>query len=352
MCRRRRSRPTFRRSTRRCRGTSRWARPWTPATCRAPHAQLLTMHFNSITSGNDFKWSSTEPSLGSYNWTNADAEAGEAVCHDMKIRGHNLVWANGSQVPSYAFGDGTNSAANQATVTANIQEHIKTEVQHFGTEVYAWDVVNEPIDPTQSDCLVHGPFYNVLGASYIDIAFEAARQYAPPGTKLFLNEYSTADPTMLACLVKVVQGMQSRGGTDRRDRAREPQQHQLSVDKCDQDGDRHGCVPASPRSAGDRAGRERVQRRRFGIELRQQYSSGGAGRAGLALQPVLQPVPRGEPQVERRDPLGHGRRRHVARQLPGHPHGLPAAVRHAVCRPSPRTGASSIRMATGSRATG
>jgi endo-1,4-beta-xylanase len=176
-----------------------------------PHAQLLTMHFNSITSGNDFKWSSTEPSLGSYNWTNADAEAGEAVCHDMKIRGHNLVWANGSQVPSYAFGDGTNSAANQATVTANIQEHIKTEVQHFGTEVYAWDVVNEPIDPTQSDCLVHGPFYNVLGASYIDIAFEAARQYAPPGTKLFLNEYSTADPTMLACLVKVVQGMQSRG---------------------------------------------------------------------------------------------------------------------------------------------
>jgi endo-1,4-beta-xylanase len=176
-----------------------------------PHAQLLTMHFNSITSGNDFKWSSTEPSLGSYNWTNADAEAGEAVCHDMKIRGHNLVWANGSQVPSYAFGDGTSSAQNQATVTANIQEHIKAEVQHFGTEVYAWDVVNEPIDATQSDCLVHGPFYNVLGPSYIDIAFEAARQYAPPGTKLFLNDYSTADPNRLACLVKVVQGMQSRG---------------------------------------------------------------------------------------------------------------------------------------------
>ena len=176
-----------------------------------PHQQLLTMHFNSITSGNDFKWSSTEPSLGTFNWTNADAEAGLAVCHDMKIRGHNLVWANGSQVSSYAFGDGTNSAQNQATVTASIQEHIKSEVQHFGTEVYAWDVVNEPIDPTQSDCLVHGPFYNVLGQSYLDVAFEAARQYAPPGTKLFLNQYSTADPNMLACLVKVVQGMRSRG---------------------------------------------------------------------------------------------------------------------------------------------
>jgi endo-1,4-beta-xylanase len=182
-----------------------------PSDLSGPHAQLLTMHFNSITSGNDFKWSSTEPSLGTFNWTNADAEAGLAVCHDMKIRGHNLVWANGSQVSSYAFGDGTNSAQNQATVTANIQEHIKAEVQHFGTEVYAWDVVNEPIDPTQPDCLVHGPFYNVLGSSYIDVAFEAARQYAPPATKLFLNQYSTADPNMLACLVKVVQGMRSRG---------------------------------------------------------------------------------------------------------------------------------------------
>ena len=86
-----------------------------------PHAQLLTMHFNSITSGNDMKWSSVEPSLGNFNFGNADSEVGLAVCHDMKVRGHNLVWSTGAQTPSYAFGDGTNSAANQATVTANIQ---------------------------------------------------------------------------------------------------------------------------------------------------------------------------------------------------------------------------------------
>jgi endo-1,4-beta-xylanase len=169
------------------------------------------MHFNSLVSGNDFKWSNTEPSLGSYDYTNADAEVGLAVCHDMKVRGQNLVWATGAETPSYAFGDGTNSAANQATVTANIQEHIQSEVEHFGSAVYAYDVVNEPIDPTQTDCLEHGPFYNVLGESYIDIAFKAARQYAPTGTKLFLNDYSTADPAKLACLVKVVQGMRARG---------------------------------------------------------------------------------------------------------------------------------------------
>ena len=175
------------------------------------HAQLLAMHFDSITSGNDMKWSSVEASLGTFNFTNADVEVGEAVCNNTRIRGHNLVWAGGSQTPSYAFGDGTNSSANQATVTANIQEHIQNEVQHFGSKVYAWDVVNEPLDPTQPDCLVHGPFYQVLGKSYIDIALQAARQYTPAGTKLFINDYSTADPNRLACLVQVIGDLRSRG---------------------------------------------------------------------------------------------------------------------------------------------
>ena len=182
-----------------------------PTDLSGAHSQLLTMHFNSMTPGNEMKWSSVENTLGAYNYGNADNEVDLAVCHNMRVRGQNLIWATGAQTPSYAFGDGTNSAANQALVTSNIQEHIKSEVQHFGTNVYAWDVVNEPLDPNQPDCLVHGPFYNVLGKSYIDVALQAARQYAPAGTKLFINEYSTADPNRLACLVKVVQDLRSRG---------------------------------------------------------------------------------------------------------------------------------------------
>ena len=182
-----------------------------PTDLSGPHSDLLTMHFDSITSGNDMKWSSVENTKGTFNFTNADQEVGLAQCHDMRVRGHNLVWASGQQTPSYATGDGTNSPANQALVTANIQEHIKNEVQHFGSKVYAWDVVNEPLDPNQPDCLLHGPFYKVLGPSYIDIALQAARQYAPAGTKLFINDYSTADPNRLACLVQVLGDLRSRG---------------------------------------------------------------------------------------------------------------------------------------------
>ena len=175
------------------------------------HAQLLTKHFDSMTPGNDLKWSSTEASLGTYTYGSGDNLVNEAVCANMKVRGQNLVWATAAQTPSYATGDGTNSPANQALVTSNIQEHIQNEVQHFGSKVYAWDVINEPIDPSQSDCLVHGPFYQVLGKSYIDVALQAARQYAPAGTLLLINEYSTADPNRLACLVSVLQDLKNRG---------------------------------------------------------------------------------------------------------------------------------------------
>jgi endo-1,4-beta-xylanase len=175
------------------------------------HGQLLAMHFNSMTPGNELKWSSTEATLGTYTFGDGDNLVNEAVCNNMKVRGHNLLWAKGTQTPSYATGDGTDSAANQATVISNIQEHIQSEVQHFGSKVYAWDVINEPIDPSQPDCLVHGPFYQVLGKSYIDVALQAARQYAPAGTLLFINEYSTADSDRLACLVTVFQDLKNRG---------------------------------------------------------------------------------------------------------------------------------------------
>lgn len=183
-----------------------------------PHAQLLTKHFNSIVSGNDMKWSSTEAAEGTFTFTNADAQVSFAEANNMSIRGHNLVWSTGQQVPSWVFleADGVTplSASNPADVTLltqRIQNHILGVVQHFGSKVYVWDVVNEPLDPSQPDCLNHGPFYQVLGKSYIDIALQAARQDAPAGTLLFINDYSTADPSRLACLVSVVHDLQNRG---------------------------------------------------------------------------------------------------------------------------------------------
>ena len=176
-----------------------------------PHAQLLTRHFNSLVSGNDMKWDAIEPQEGNFTFATADAQVAFAQAHSMLVRGHNLVWANGSQTPAWVFrqADGVtplsaSRPADVALLTQRIQNHIKNEVQHFGSAVYVWDVVNEPLDPGQSDCLSHGPFYQVLGAKYLEIALRAAKQYAPTGTQLYINDFSTTDSRRLACLIKVV----------------------------------------------------------------------------------------------------------------------------------------------------
>jgi len=183
-----------------------------------PHEQLLVKHFDSIVSGNDMKWQETEPTEGQFTFTVADQEVALAQANKMRVRGHNLVWSTGAQVPSWVFveADGTTplSASNPADVqllTQRIQNHIKTEVQHFGTAVYVWDVVNEPLDPSQPDCLEHGPFYQVLGRRYIDIALQAAREYAPPGTELFFNDYSTTDPSRLKCMIRLIRHLRRHG---------------------------------------------------------------------------------------------------------------------------------------------
>jgi len=183
------------------------------------HSQLLLKHFDSVVSGNDMKWSSVEPTEGNFTFGVADQEVAFAQANHLLMRGHNLVWANGSQTPAWVFletdGKTPLSASNPADVsllTQRIQNHIMTEVQHFGTATYVWDVVNEPLDATQTDCLSHtGPFYQVLGKSYIDIALKAARQFAPPGTQLFINDFNTDETPRLNCLIQVVKDLRSRG---------------------------------------------------------------------------------------------------------------------------------------------
>ena len=64
MWRRRPSRPTFPRSSSRSRRTSPSAQRWIQPISRGRMRNCWSTHFDSITPGNDMKWSSVEPSLG------------------------------------------------------------------------------------------------------------------------------------------------------------------------------------------------------------------------------------------------------------------------------------------------
>ena len=179
------------------------------------HGDLLKKHFNSLTSGNDMKWDATEPNAGAFNFTNADQQVAFAVANGMRVRGHTLLWHN--QTPAWVFTDpvtGTTmqpTPANHDLLLERLANHIRGVVPHFGDKIYAWDVVNEVIDESQLDCMRRSTWFNVTGTDFLDTAFRVAREVAPPGTLLFINDYNTTIPAKRMCLYNVVTELLARG---------------------------------------------------------------------------------------------------------------------------------------------
>jgi endo-1,4-beta-xylanase len=153
-------------------------------------ADLIKRHFNSVTAENDMKWSSLQPTEGTFTFTNADKIVAFAEANGMKVRGHCLCWHN--QVPSWIFKDGQ-ATASKELVLQRLRTHITTVMTHFKGKVYAWDVVNEAIDDGSS-IYRSSQWYNICGEDYIIEAFKAAR-VADPDAKLFYNDYTAIDPT-------------------------------------------------------------------------------------------------------------------------------------------------------------
>jgi endo-1,4-beta-xylanase len=184
-----------------------------PADIQAEPGFLLAKHFNSITSGNDMKWDTTEPTEGSFNFAQADAQVAFAKTNNMRVRGHTLVWH--AQTPAWVFTAANGSPMtptpeNRALLIQRMQNHIQVEMTHFGADVAAWDVVNEMIDQSQPDGLRRSPWYNIIGPDYIEIALRAARA-ASATAKLYINDYDTTNPAKRDALLALVRDLKSRG---------------------------------------------------------------------------------------------------------------------------------------------
>jgi endo-1,4-beta-xylanase len=177
------------------------------------HAFLLTKHFNSITSENDMKWSSLQPTEGNFTYATADAQVSFANTNNMAVRGHTLIWHN--QNPAWLFNDAngnpmTPTPENKALLLQRLENHIRAVMTHFGTNVYAWDVVNEVIDPSQADGFRRSPWFNITGTDYIERAFRVAHE-VQPNAKLYINDFDTTNPTKRQFLFNLIADLKSRG---------------------------------------------------------------------------------------------------------------------------------------------
>src|SRR5262249_3204891 len=92
------------------------------------HAFLLTKHFNSVTSENDMKPGSLQPTEGNFTFATADAQVSFAKANNMRVRGHTLVWHN--QNPAFLFNDPsgqpmTPTPENKALLLQRLDNHIQ-----------------------------------------------------------------------------------------------------------------------------------------------------------------------------------------------------------------------------------
>ncbi|OKI35290.1 hypothetical protein A6A25_24425 [Saccharothrix sp. CB00851] len=171
------------------------------------HGQLLAKHFNSITPGNTLKWDATEPTEGTFRFTDAEALVAWAKANGAAVRGHTLVWHQ--QTPAWVFKDAagndmTATPENKALLLSRLEAHIRGVVGHFGADIGVWDVVNEVIDENQADGLRRSKWFEITGLDYLRTAFRVAREVAPNADEertVLLERCRAAD--MIVVLVAV-----------------------------------------------------------------------------------------------------------------------------------------------------
>ena len=142
---------------------------------------VLAREFDLLTPENDMKFDHLHPAQHTFNYVHADSLVAFAEAHDMKVRGHTLVWHQ--QLPSWL----TSGTWTQSDVSTLLDDHITQVVGHYKGHVMAWDVVNEAVN---DDGTLRSTFWsNHLGRSYIEQAFVAAH-LADHDAVLFYNDYN------------------------------------------------------------------------------------------------------------------------------------------------------------------
>lgn len=179
------------------------------------HADLLTKHFNSVTSENDMKFESLQPTQGNFTWSAADQMVDWAGNNGIMVRGHALVWHR--QTPTWVFAGTGGGDATREQLLSRMQDHISAVLAHFKGKVGVWDVVNEAIlndgkfrTGEAAETIDQSGWYRILGEDYIPAAFRYARE-ADPDVKLFYNDYYNYIPAKREGIVAMLQKMIDEG---------------------------------------------------------------------------------------------------------------------------------------------
>ena len=149
------------------------------------YASTLAREFNMVEAEDAMKWWVLRPDAATYDFRQGDEVVRFAQAHQMKVRGHCLVW--GRYNPDWLTQDHFTSAQ----LSKLLHEHITLVMKHYAGQVFAWDVVNEALD--ENGNVRDSLWYNQpgigsqKGTAYIEQVFRWAHE-ADPQALLFYNE--------------------------------------------------------------------------------------------------------------------------------------------------------------------
>lgn len=152
-----------------------------------PNADLYTRtvaeQAGILVAENAMKWSSMRPTASTYNFGPADKLFAFAAAHGQQVRGHNLCWHE--QLPAWFA-----AVATKDNAASLLTQHIQIVAGRYAGRVHSWDVVNEGVHlpDGRPDGLRNSPWLQLIGPSYIELAFTAAAK-ADPHAKLTYNDF-------------------------------------------------------------------------------------------------------------------------------------------------------------------
>jgi endo-1,4-beta-xylanase len=132
----------------------------------------------------EMKWTALERERGQRKYGPADAIVKFAEQHQLKVRGHALVWHR-------AMPQWVKETLKQDSDWNVLASFIAATLDRYsGSRFIHWDVVNEVIEPKdgRADGLRASPYLHAFGPDYIRRALVLAHEHAP-SVRLYVNEY-------------------------------------------------------------------------------------------------------------------------------------------------------------------
>jgi endo-1,4-beta-xylanase len=150
------------------------------------YSATLAREFNMVEPEDVMKWWVVRRDEG-FDFRQGDELVKFAQAHNMKVRGHCLVWDHDN--PQWL----TEGHFTPSQLSHLLQEHITTVMKHYAGQVFAWDVVNEALNEkgeAKDSLWYNQPGIGGLsgkGTAYVEQALRWAHE-ADPKALLFYNE--------------------------------------------------------------------------------------------------------------------------------------------------------------------